>query len=233
MFKGRHRGWVLGLFAGLVTLAWGVYPVVLAQRPSQGNVLRVARLKYGGGGDWYNDRSIIPNLMHEVNRRTNIQALEEEAIVELTDPELFQYPFLFMTGHGNIKFSEEEVRRLRQYLFHGGFLYADDDYGMDEAFRREIKKVFPEKKLVELPFSHPIYHILYDFPTGLPKIHEHNGKPPQGFGIFHQGRLVVFYTYETNISDGWADPEVHQDPPEIREQAFRMGLNILIYALLH
>jgi hypothetical protein len=195
--------------------------------------LVMARLQYGGGGDWYNDRSIVPNLMREVNKRTDIRAVEENVILELTDPELFQYPFLFMTGHGNIKFSEEEVERLRLYLTHGGFLYADDDYGMDAAFRREIGKVFPEKELVELPFSHPIYHILYDFPSGPPKIHEHDRKPAQGFGLFHENRLILFYTYESNVSDGWADPEVHGDPPKIREQAFKMGLNILVYALLH
>lgn len=233
MFKDRYRRWVFFLFLALVVLERGIDADVMAQGIGDKNKLAVARLKYGGGGDWYNDRSIIPNLMREVNRRTNIEAVEEETILELTDPELFQHPFLFMTGHGNVKFSEEEIQRLRLYLFYGGFLYADDDYGMDKAFRREIKRVFPEKDLVELPFNHPIYHILYDFPSGPPKIHEHDGKPPQAFGLFHQGRLVLVYTYETNISDGWADPEVHQDPPEIREQAFRMGLNILIYALLH
>lgn len=233
MYKSSHHIWLAFLFLALIVMGRDTGTDVLAQVTNHGNVLKVARLKYGGGGDWYNDRSIIPNLMREVNERTDIEALEEETILELTDPELFQHPFLFMTGHGNIRFSEEEIRRLRLYLSHGGFLYADDDYGMDEAFRREIKRVFPEKDLVELPFSHQIYHILYDFPSGLPKIHEHDNKPPQGFGIVYQGRLVVFYTYETNISDGWADPEVHQDPAEIREQAFRMGLNILIYALLH
>jgi hypothetical protein len=204
-----------------------------AQGSGESGELVLARLQYGGGGDWYNDRSIIPNLTREVNLRTEIRASEEEMIVELTDPELFQHPFLFMTGHGNVRFSEEEIARLHLYLTSGGFLYADDDYGMDESFRREIARVFPDKNLIELPFSHPIYHLLYDFPDGLPKIHEHDGKPPQGFGLFHEDRLVLFYTYETNISDGWADPEVHRDPPEIREQAFRMGLNIVLYALLY
>jgi hypothetical protein len=204
-----------------------------AQGSGESGELVLARLQYGGGGDWYNDRSIIPNLTREVNLRTEIRASEEEMILELTDAELFQHPFLFMTGHGNVRFSEEEIGRLRLYLTSGGFLYADDDYGMDASFRREITRVFPEKDLIELPFNHPIYHLLYDFPDGLPKIHEHDGKPPQGFGLFHEDRLVLFYTYETNISDGWADPEVHQDPPEIREQAFRMGLNIVLYALLY
>ena len=194
--------------------------------------LIVARLQYGGGGDWYNDRSILPNLMREVEHRTGVDAAEQESIVKLTDAELFQYPFLFMTGHGNVRFDQEEAERLRLYLASGGFLYIDDDYGMDEAVRRELRKVFPDRELIELPFDHPIYHLLYDFPNGLPKIHEHDGKAPQGFGLFHQGRLVLFYTYETNISDGWADPEVHQDPQQIREQAFRMGVNILLYAML-
>jgi hypothetical protein len=194
--------------------------------------LVVARLQYGGGGDWYNDRSILPNLMREVKQRTEIETAEQEVIVKLTDAELFQYPFLFMTGHGNVTFDQEEAERLRLYLASGGFLYIDDDYGMDEAIRRELRKVFPDQELVELPFDHPIYHLLYDFPDGLPKIHEHNNKPPQGFGLFHQGRLVLFYTYETNISDGWADPDVHGDPQEIRELAFRMGINILLYAML-
>jgi hypothetical protein len=232
LMRSRCRS-KIPLWVGLMGLLLGVCPVSSAQVVKSGDKLVVGRLQYGGGGDWYNDRSIIPNLMREVNGRAGIETLEEETILELTDPELFQHPFLFMTGHGNIRFSEEEIRRLRLYLSHGGFLYADDDYGMDQAFRREIKRVFPDNDLVELPFSHPIYHILYDFPSGLPKIHEHDNKPPQGFGLFHQDRLVVFYTYETNISDGWADPEVHQDPAEIREQAFRMGLNILIYALLN
>ncbi|OPX33320.1 MAG: hypothetical protein B1H40_00315 [Candidatus Latescibacteria bacterium 4484_181] len=195
--------------------------------------LTIARLKYRGGGDWYNDPSIIPNLAREINRRTTMRVNEEEAVVEIETPELFQYPLLFMTGHGNIELSQQEAKRLRLYLIHGGFLYADDDYGMDKSFRRELKKVFPDKELVELPFSFPIYHFFYDLPHGLPKIHRHDGKPPQGFGIFDQGRLVVFYTYETNISDGWADPEVHGDPSEKREAAFRMGVNIVTYVLMH
>ena len=199
---------------------------------SGGDPLVIARLQYGGGGDWYNDRSMLPNLMREVEQRTNIEAADQEVIVQLTDAELFQYPFLFMTGHGNVRFDQGEAERLRLYLTSGGFLYIDDDYGMDEAVRRELKKVFPDLELVELPFDHPIYHLLYDFPDGLPKIHEHDKKPPQGFGLFHRGRLILFYTYETNISDGWADQEVHQDPQEIREQAFRMGINILLYAML-
>ena len=195
--------------------------------------LKVARLKYSGGGDWYNDPSMIPNLCAELRNRTSIDAENDQVVVAVSDDELFRYPFIFMTGHGNISFSDLEVDRLRSYLTNGGILYCDDDYGIDEHFRREMKRVFPDKDMVEIPFSHEIYHIFYDFPDGLPKIHKHDGKPPMGYGIFHEGRMVVYYTYETNISDGWADPEVHNDPPEKREAAFRMGVNIVMYALTH
>ncbi|MDI6840146.1 MAG: DUF4159 domain-containing protein [bacterium] len=194
--------------------------------------ITLARVKYSGGGDWYNDPSMLPNLAHEINKRTTIRVDPEQHIVSLSDVELFNYPFIFITGHGNIKLSDSEVKQLREYLTKGGFLYADDDYGMDEYFRREIGKVFPGIKLEELPFKHPIYHSFYDFDY-LPKIHKHDDKPPKGYGIFYQGRLVVFYTYETNISDGWADPWVHNDPAEKREEAFKMGVNILMYAILH
>lgn len=193
--------------------------------------LVLARLKYTGGGDWYNDPDELPNLARELDRRTAIRCEEKEAIVSLLDDQLFSYPFLYITGHGNISFSDEEVKRLRLYLKNGGFLYADDDYGMDESFRREIKKVFPENELLELPFDHPIYHIVYNFPNGLPKIHEHYEGPPKGLGIFYQDRLVVFYTYNTNISDGWSD--VHNDPAEKREAAFMMGINIVAYAITY
>ncbi|NOZ55470.1 MAG: DUF4159 domain-containing protein [Calditrichaeota bacterium] len=193
----------------------------------------MARLHYRGGGDWYNDPSIIPNLQRFIREHTTLQTADDEVRVTLEDDKLFQCPILFMTGHGRIRFSQEEAQRLRTYLENGGFLYADDDYGMDKYFREEIKKVFPDKELVELPVSHPIYHIVFDFPKGLPKIHEHDGKPAQGFGIFDKGRLVVYYTYQTNISDGWADPEVHGDPENLRQAALKMGTNIVIYALTH
>jgi hypothetical protein len=191
----------------------------------------IARLKYEGGGDWYNDPDAIPNLAQELNKRTNIRTEVIDKAVSLTDEELFRYPFLFITGHGNINLSDAEVKRLRDFLTNGGFLYADDDYGMDESFRREMKKVFPENDLVELPFDHPIYHIIYDFPKGLPKIHEHYEGPPKGLGLFFQGRLVVYYTWNSNISDGWT--EAHDDPFEKRDVAFRMGVNIVAYALTH
>jgi len=202
----------------------------------QGSLFEIARLQYSGGGDWYNDPSIIPNLCREINKRADTafpMASEKEAVVTVSDARLFQYPFLFMTGHGNVSFTDSEISRLRSYFEAGGFLYADDDYGMDESFRHELEKIFPEVSLVELPHDFPLYRIPFRFPGGLPKIHEHDGKPPQGFGIFLRGRLVVYYTYETNISDGWADQRVHGDPPQKREEALKMGLNIVFYALTH
>jgi len=188
---------------------------------------QIARLKYSGGGDWYNDPDAIPNLAKEANRRTAMRVATDEAQVSLTADGLFNYPFLFITGHGNVSFSDAEVARLRTFLETGGFLYADDDYGMDESFRREMRKVLPNSELVELPFSHPIYHQLYDFDSGPPKIHEHYEGPPKGLGLYVGGRLVVFYTYNSNVSDGWT--AAHNDPAEVREQAFRMGVDILSY----
>ena len=192
---------------------------------------RIARLKYAGGGDWYNDPSSEVNLLQFARRYTNIDADPVYEFTEIADDRFFSYPFVFMTGHGNINFSDFEVERLRSYLEHGGFLYADDDYGIDKAFRREMKKVFPDGDLVELPFSYGLYHCVFDFPNGVPKTHEHNGKPPQGFGIMYKGRLVVYYTYESNPSDGWADPDVHKDPEEKRQEALRFGTNLLYWAL--
>jgi hypothetical protein len=204
---------------------------VNAQTPPNNSLVALARLKYGGGGDWYNDPDELPNLAQELNRRTNIKCNEDQAIVELTDDKLFNYPFLFITGHGNIAFTDAEVKRLRQYLENGGFLYADDDYGMDPSFRREMARVFPDNALVELPYDHPIYHMVYDFPEGLPKIHEHSEGPPKGFGVYCRDRLVLYYTFNTNISDAWG--ETHNDSPEKREVAFKTGVNILAYMLTH
>jgi len=192
----------------------------------------IVRVRYGGG-DWYNDPDIIPNLAKEINKRTEVKIEEQEKILILSDPEIFSYPFLFITGHGRIQLSKEEQEELRKYLWNGGFVYADDDYGMDKYFRGEINEVFPEYRLVRLPKNHEIYHILYEFPEGLPKIHEHYKGPPLGYGLYLNGRLSLFYTYNTNISDGWASPSVHNDPEDIREKAFRMGINIYLYALTH
>ena len=193
--------------------------------------MKLARLKYGGGGDWYNDPSSEVNLLRYVSAQTNINVDPTYEFVDLESDNLFQYPLVFMTGHGTVNFSSAEARRLRAYLENGGFLYIDDDYGMNESIRKELKKVFPDQELRELPFDHPIYHCHFDFNNGPPKIHEHDNKPPQGFGLFIGDRLCVFYTYESNPADGWADPEVHHDPPEKREAALRMGTNIVVYAL--
>ncbi|MCX6138096.1 MAG: DUF4159 domain-containing protein [Ignavibacteriales bacterium] len=192
---------------------------------------RITRLKYAGGGDWYNDPSAEVNLLLFARQYAGIDADPKYEFAELGSDNLFSCPFLFMTGHGNIVLSDYEIRRLRQYIENGGFLYADDDYGMDKAFRREMKRVFPDAELVELPYSHGLYHCKFDFPNGPPKTHEHDNKPPQGFGIFLKGRLAVYYTFESTPSDGWADPEVHKDPDEKREEALRFGTNILVWAL--
>ncbi|OGP70283.1 MAG: hypothetical protein A2W09_08195 [Deltaproteobacteria bacterium RBG_16_50_11] len=209
---------------------------LLAQRPGEKppnpNALTLARLKYPGGGDWYWGNSALPNLIKFIKENTKINIADEEVVVSVMDENLFNYPFLFMTGHGNVKFSDQETDRLRKYLTSGGFLFANDSYGMDAAFRREMKKIFPENDLKELPFGHKIYHSYFDFPNGLPKIHKHDGKPAQGFGIFDNGRLVVFYAYESDIGDGWEDEQVHNDPPEKREQALKMGVNILTWAIM-
>lgn len=195
------------------------------------SAFKIARLKYSGGGDWYNDQSAEVNLLRFVRENTTIHVEPTYEFVDLNSEQLFTYPMLFMTGHGNISFSEQEVRRLRTYLENGGFLYADDDYGMDKAFRREMKKIFPGQELVVMPFSHGIYRSRFEFPNGPPKTHEHDGKPAQGFGLFHNGRLVVYYTYESNPSDGWADPEVHNNTPQKREEALKFGTNIIVWAL--
>jgi hypothetical protein len=206
----------------------------LSQSSTESSALAIARVKYDGGGDWYNDPSAIPNLCEFIQKETNIDIHTDEAKISILDESLFTYPILFLTGHGKITFSDEEAERLRNYLLQGGFLYADDDYGMDSYFRKMMQQVFPDRSLAELPFSHDIYHAHFQFDHGLPKIHEHDNKPPQGFGILDdRNRLMVFYTYETNISDGWVDPRVYNDPPEKRETALRIGTNIIVYALMH
>jgi hypothetical protein len=175
--------------------------------------------------------STLANLITEIRQRTGIPVAPQPPSVRLRDAQLWDHPFLFASGHGNILFSDEEVAALRRYLLSGGFLLVNDSYGLDASFRREIARVFPDKELVELPPDHLIYRFFYTMPNGLPKIHEHDNKPPQGFGMFHDGRLVLFYAYESDIGDGWEDASVHGDPPEVREQAFRMGVNIFLFAL--
>ena len=192
----------------------------------------IARVKYGGGGDWYGNKTSLKNLLRGLKERTNVKvAAEDEATVSIMDEDFFNYPFLWISGHGNVRFTKKEVERLRKHLTTGGFLFADDDYGMDKSFREQMKSVFPDKELVELPFSHQIYHCFYDFSSGPPKIHEHDGLPPQGNAIVHDGRVVVFYTHEADIGDGLEDPEVHGDLPEKREGAMKMAINVVIYSL--
>ncbi len=191
----------------------------------------IARVKYGGGGDWYSNPTSLPNLLGALNERTTVRAPQREQVVEITDPDLYKYPYLYLNGHGTVRFTDEEVRILRDYFCAGGFLHADDNYGLDSSFRREMKRVFPDSPLIELPSDHAMYHAFYDFPRGLPKVHEHDNKPAQGFGIFYQDRLAVFYTYECDLGDGWEDPDVHNDPPDKHEAALQMGINIIMYCL--
>lgn len=192
--------------------------------------LQLALLQYRGGGDWYADPTALPNIARFVNDNLTMQLQEDYAVVEAASPELFNYPFVHITGHGNILFSDEEADNIRRYLLSGGFLYIDDNYGLDKFIRPAMKKVFPSLAFVELPFDHPIYQQPYLFTNGLPKIHAHDGKAPQGFGLIHEGRLICYYTYETDITDGWEDASVHNNTPEKRQQALQMGANIIQYA---
>lgn len=189
----------------------------------------IALIKYNGGGDWYANPTSLPNLIKFCNANIGTKLKAKPATVELSSPDLFSYPFVHATGHGNVVFSDAEVINLRNYMFSGGFVHFDDNYGMDQYIRKEIKKVFPDHELVEIPANHPIFQKPYSFPAGLPKIHEHDGKRPQAFGIFVDNRLVFLYTYECDLGDGWEDQEVHNDPKEIREKALKMGANIINY----
>ncbi len=216
-----------------VMLAVAVVAFLQPAHAQDANTVKVAAVKYSGGGDWYQAQTPLPNFLQYIRENTLLDVEPRPDVVELSSDKVFSYPFLFMSGHGNVLFSDGEARRLRRYLENGGFLYVDDDYGMDEYLRREMKKVFPEKEFTELPFDHEIYHTHYSFASGPPKIHEHDNEAARGYGLFHDGRLVVYYTYETNISDGWESPRVHNDPPEKREAAFRMGTNIIAYAMTH
>lgn len=193
--------------------------------------LTIARLQYDGGGDWYANPSSLPNLLAAIRERTALAVERTEVRVRLTDEQLWDHPFLHVTGHGNILLSDAEVTRLREYLLRGGFLHVSDNYGLDESFRREIARVFPDRPLVQVPLTHAVYRIVYPFPRGLPKVHEHDGKPAQGLGIFIGDRLAVFYDHESDLGNGWEDAEVHKDPPELREAALRMGVNLFVYAV--
>jgi len=193
---------------------------------------QIARMKYKGGGNWYDGKTSLPNLVNFCNKNLGMNINPEEALVEPGSAEIFSYPMVHITGNGNILFSPEEADNLRNYLIGGGFLEVNDSYGLDSAFRREIKKVFPELSLIELPYNHPIYHQKYNFEHGLPKIHEHDGGRPIGYGLVYNGRLVVFYNYDADLGDGWEDREVYNDPPELHEKALEMGANIMQYVLM-
>ncbi len=217
---------MIGLFAGALLTA------ARSRLPLPGAVAHtIGRLQYDGGGDWYNNPSSLPNLLKAIRQSTTIEVEPRERVVAISSPALWDFPYLYMTGHGNVHFTDDEVTTLRRYLENGGFLHADDCYGMDESFRREIPRVFPDRPLVDVPLDHAIYHTPFEFPRGIPKIHEHDGKPAQGLGIFLSGRLVVYYSYQSDLGDGWEDPEVHKDPPEKREAALRMGVNLFTYAM--
>jgi hypothetical protein len=213
-------------------LALGVTGVPAPSPPhAAAPVMTIGRLHYEGGGDWYANPSSLPNLLHAIKERTHLAVADTEVVVTLSDNNLWSVPYLHMTGHGNVHFSDQELVILRRWLEQGGFLHASDNYGMDASFRREIKRLFPDHELVEVPLNHPIYHLIYDFPKGVPKIHQHDGKPAQGFGIFLDGRLVVYYDYQCDLGDGWEDYEVHHDPPAKHEAALRMGVNLFAYAV--
>jgi hypothetical protein len=203
--------------------------VLILLLPLLGFSQEIALLKYHGGGDWYANPTSLPNLAKFCNRTIGTKINPKIPTVEPGSPDLFSYPFVHMTGHGNVVFSDAELVNLRNYLTSGGFLHADDNYGMDPYIRREIKRIFPDKELVELPASHAIFQKPFPFPAGVPKIHEHDGKRPQAFGIFVENRLVLLYTYETDLGDGWEDPEVHNDPADVREKALKMGANLINY----
>ncbi len=228
----RRRGRFPGLrcaFLGLslVCLFWSR---ARAEETAQEASLHVGRLHYGGGGDWYSNPSSLPNWLRAFQQRTGIVTVHEEVVLQPGDDALDRIPIVYMNGHGTVKFTEEEAKRLRDWMLRGGFLWADDNYGMDRSFRNEVRKLFPDRSLVELPNDHVLYMSFYTLP-GLPKIHEHDGKPPQSLVIQDQGRIVLLYTYESDIGDGLEDPDVHKDPPERREAAMQMAVNILMYAL--
>lgn len=210
----------------LILLLLTLVPVA---SPAQNTSVKIALAKYGGGGDWYSNPTSLPNLIRFCNSELRSNIHPDPATVEVGSQEIFNYPFVHMTGHGNVVFSSSDARNLRLYLESGGFLHIDDNYGIDAFIRREMKKVFPERDFVELPNNFPIFSQKYNFPDGLPKIHEHDNKPPQAFGLFIDDRLVCLYTYEADLGDGWEDAEVHKDPEEVRQKALQMGANIISF----
>lgn len=197
------------------------------------NAQEIALLKYNGGGDWYGNPTSLPNLIKFCNQNINTKIKLKPATVEPGSSDLFSYPFVHLTGHGNVVFNDNEVKNLRDYLTSGGFLHIDDNYGMDKYIRKEIKKIFPNNELVEIPSTHKIFQGPFSFPNGLPKIHEHEKQKPQAFGIFIEGRLALVYTFETDLGDGWEDEEVHNNPKEVREKALKMGANLVHYVFVN
>lgn len=191
--------------------------------------LKIAKVKYQGGGDWYANKTALPNLITFCNQQLGTAIDHDEIIVEIGSTDIYLYPYLYLTGHGNVNVTTEEAENLRNYLIAGGFLHIDDNYGLDTYIRPQMKKVFPNREFIEVPFNHPIYHQKFDFPTGLPKIHEHDGLPPKGYGIFYEGRLVCFYSYESDLGNGWEDQSIYNDPEEVRQKALKMGANIISY----
>jgi len=222
----KYPSVIIFLFALGFNLAFAGFAECLEQ-----SRFTIGRVKYSGGGDWYNDPEVISNMLSEFEKRTKIPCAKKEIVVSLDQPRIFETTFLYITGHGNLRFTDADIDNLRKFIFNGGFLYVDDDFGLDPSFRHEVKKLFPEYELVEIPFEHPLYHCFYDFSNGIPKTHEHADGPPKAYGIFHENRLALLYTFNTNISDGWADPKTHNDSPGIREEAFKMGVNIIYYSL--
>lgn len=192
--------------------------------------VKIAKLKYSGGGDWYANKTSLPNLIKFCNQKIGTNIAAEEDIVEAGSPDILNYPFIHLTGHGNMVLSNQEAENMRNYLIAGGFLHADDNFGLDKFLRREMKKVFPELEFVELPFSHPVYHQTFNFDKGLPKVHEHEGKPAQGFGLIYKGRLVCFYSFESDLGNGWEDQDIYNDPEPVRQKALQMGANLIQYA---
>lgn len=218
MQAGKIKKILAFLFLGMSFFAFGQ------------DQLKIAKLKYNGGGDWYANKTALPNLIKFCNQNLSMRLAPDEEVVDVGSSELFLYPYVYMTGHGNVVFSAQEAQNLRNYLIAGGFLHIDDNYGLDQFIKLEMKKVFPELEFVELPYDHPIYHQKFDFEKGLPKIHEHDGKPAQGFGLIYKGKLVCFYSYECDLGNGWEDQSIYNDPEELRQKALQMGANIISFA---
>lgn len=217
----RAAGWSIAMIIG----------TVLSLHAQNSSLPTIARLHYDGGGDWYANPSSLPNLLAAVAEWTDVRVSTRPAEVTPLDPDLGDYPYLYMTGHGNVRFSEPQLERLRRYIDGGGFLHIDDNYGMDPSARREVSRLFPGRDLVEVPLGHPIYSIEFPFPQGLPKVHEHDGLPARGFGVFIDGRLALYYSFQSDLGDGWEDASVHGDPATVREEALRMGVNLFVYVI--